>query len=375
MTIRVVDLFCGTGAITYGLEAASKDFVTIGGIDLDSAACKTASLNHGNAKFVCGSILDIGPDEFGAKIGATDEIDVIVGGPPCQGFSSLRPGRASRLEDPRNNLYEQFARYVEFYAPRVFMMENVVGMINQGGGALLIEILNRFRSLGYNVDWRILNAANYGVPQKRERFILIGCRSAKRIQFPVPTHRFKGRVIGTRIKEHYIQNELTGAPAITVDEAISDLPEIGSGQFAEKYTDEPTTSYQRWARLRAKSDLSMHIAANHNKKMLDIIRVAGTSKNHLPGDKQLSGFSSCYSRLSGDEPATTVTVKFTSPASSRCIHPWQDRAITPREAARLQGYDDSFIFAGTKSQIASQIGNAVPPLLGMALAPSILELL
>lgn len=375
MTIRVIDLFCGTGAITYGFQAYSDEFTTVGGIDLDAAACQTASLNHNDAAIVCGSIVDIEPHAFAEKIDTADNIDVVVGGPPCQGFSSLRPGRASRLEDPRNYLYEQFAKYVEFFAPRAFLMENVIGLINQGNGDLLKDILSRFRGLGYSLNWKVLNAANFGVPQKRERFILIGTRSQQKIRFPAPTHRFKGRVIGTRIKKHYIQNESSGLPAVTVDEAISDLPEISAGQCATRYLAKPKTLYQQWARCSVGSELSMHVSANHNKKMLNIMRIAGTSKNQLPDGLNLSGFSSCYSRLAGNEPSTTITVKFTSPASSRCIHPWQNRAITPREAARLQGFDDSFMFSGSKTQIASQIGNAVPPLLGKAIAPYILDVL
>lgn len=373
---EILDLFCGTGAISYGLHAHDKRFAVLGGIDLNEVACNTARANHPNGKFLCDSVTKLSPRQFADRIGVKS-IDMIVGGPPCQGFSSLRPNRQSNINDPRNELYRYFIEYVRYFQPSVFLMENVVGLVSESNGQLLGEIMNGFRKLGYAVDWRLINAANFGVPQKRERVILAGVkRSSKRtpeIRFPQPTHFFDGRVIGTRLKSHCIVNTTQGEPALTVTCAISDLPPLQAGERKNFYRAAPQTAYQRARRHGASKIVTLHQAANHNEKMLRVMRLAGASKGELPSGIVLSGFSSCYSRMAADEPATTITVKFTSPASSKCIHPHQDRAITPREAARLQGFDDVFQFCGSKTDIACQLGNAVPPLLGQALGPMFLE--
>ncbi|MDN2713220.1 DNA cytosine methyltransferase [Janthinobacterium sp. SUN118] len=377
-TYNMLDLFCGTGALSYGLETASQRLRTVGGIDADQAAARTAALNHPNAKIRCARIETILPEEMLALSGV-GTIDVIVGGPPCQGFSSLRPSRGAGLDDPRNSLYMEFVKYVHRLRPRVFLLENVVGMLTAGEGILVAEMLAGFQRAGYEVEWRILNAANFGIPQKRERFFLLGVRKSlgARVlpEFPVPTHRFAGKVIGTRMKDRYVVNQNSGLPPVTVWDAISDLPTLKSGESCTSYRTVALNSYQAARRRDNSSVLTLHQAASHNTKMLEVIKHAGSSIHALPKGLVSSGYSSCYSRLASDEPSTTITVKFTSPASSKCIHPIDDRAITPREAARLQSFDDSFLFAGSKTDIASQIGNAVPPLFGEAFAPIIERLL
>ncbi len=375
---NVLDLFCGTGALSYGIEVHSSRFRTVGGIDADKAAASTAALNHPNAKIQYGKIESVSPVEMLATTGA-EHIDLIVGGPPCQGFSSLRPGRGGSLDDPRNSLYKQYLKYVRELRPRIFLMENVVGILSAGDGALVTDMLKSFRRIGYSVDWRILNAANFGVPQKRERFFLVGTRKNLGDKvlptFPVPQHWFKGKVIGTRLRDNYIVNPDSGLPPVTVRDAISDLPSLRSGEAGASYETRPTTDYQSARRRKALARLTLHEAASHNEKMLNVIRHAGASIHALPKGMVGSGYSSCYSRLAFDEPATTITVKFTSPASSKCIHPLDDRAITPREAARIQSFDDDFLFAGSKTEIASQIGNAVPPLFGQVFAPVLEKML
>lgn len=377
---NMLDLFCGTGALSYGIETSSRRLRTVGGIDADQAAARTAALNHPNAKIRCERIESLPPEEMLALTGVSS-IDIIVGGPPCQGFSSLRPSRGAGLDDPRNSLYREFVRYVRTLRPRVFLLENVVGILTAGEGRLVSEMFAAFQNAGYEVDWRVLNAANFGIPQKRERFFLVGVRKSlgSRIApaFPVPSHWFAGRVIGTRLKDKYVVNLTSGLPPVTVRDAISDLPSLKSGESSSSYRKPTVTlpTYQAARRHGASSVLTLHVAASHNAKMLQVIKHAGASINALPPGLVSSGYSSCYSRLAFDEPATTITVKFTSPASSKCIHPVNDRAITPREAARLQSFDDSFVFAGSKTNIASQIGNAVPPLFGKAFAPVIERLL
>ena len=377
-TVNILDLFCGTGALSYGIETANSAFKTVGGIDADQAASRTAALNHPDAVIRCEKIELLTPEQMLALTEAP-RIDVIVGGPPCQGFSSLRPSRGEGLDDPRNSLYRQFLKYVQVLRPRVFLMENVVGILSAGEGRLVSEMLTAFKRSGYLVDWRVLNAANFGVPQKRVRFFLVGVRKnlgqKVRPSFPVPSHWFAGRVIGTKLKDRYIVNPSSGLPPVSLRDAISDLPTLKSGQSKNDYAKAPQTSFQAARRNGASSGLTLHQAATHNAKMLEVIRHAGSSIHALPQGLVSSGYSSCYSRLAYDEPATTITVKFTSPASSKCIHPRDDRAITPREAARIQSFNDSFLFSGSKTEIASQIGNAVPPLFGAAFGPVLEEML
>jgi DNA (cytosine-5)-methyltransferase 1 len=374
--LTVMDLFCGTGGISYGLSKASSSLAVAAGLDLDEAACATAKSNHPQALIRSLPVEEVDPREFAAAAG-TKRIDVIVGGPPCQGFSSLRPSRGTTLSDPRNHLYAEFQRFVGELRPKVFLLENVVGLVNATKGELLSDLIQGFEDLGYVVDWRVINAANFGVPQKRERFLLLGARSdcvpEGGIVFPTPTHMFSGRTIGIRDKERRISNEVAGKPALTAWDALSDLPSIDSGSSSDRYSSRPRNQFQRSMRS-GRTPLSLHVAANHNEKMLRVIRHAGSSKSELPEGMVTSGYSSCYSRISPDEPAPTITVKFTSPSSSKCIHPFDDRAITPREAARLQTFPDGFLFEGSKTEIASQIGNAVPPLLAAVFAPLIEEI-
>lgn len=374
----VVDLFCGTGALSYGLSARNNAFTTIAGIDLDRSAAATAAANHKSAYIICDRIENVSPETLLSKASRND-VDLIVGGPPCQGFSSLRPSRGKNLDDPRNALYKNFIKYVETLRPTVFLMENVVGLVNAGDGTLLKDLLDGFNKIGYAVDWRILNAANFGVPQKRERFFLIGTKQSavrqNQLLFPTPTHQFLGKVIGTRHKSNYVANPITGLPAIGVWDAISDLPSLASGERSAVYRSAPLNEYQLARRLTTNGPLTLHDAANHSQKMLEIIRHSGSSISSIPKGLITSGYSSCYSRLDAMEPSTTITVKFTSPASSKCIHPRDDRAITPREAARIQGFDDDFLFCGSKTDIASQLGNAVPPLFGAIFSDVFSEIL
>lgn len=161
-------------------------------------------------------------------------------------------------------------------------------------------------------------------------------------------------------------------PAVTVMEAIHDLPEVKAGESNTHYTDILVTEYEREMR-RGASTLTLHRATAHSKKMLEIIRLSGTNRSALPENLTSSGFSSSYSRLEPDNPSTTLTVNFVHPASNRCIHPYQDRALTPREGARIQGFPDIYKFAGTRAQIVKQIGNAVPPILARVFAQTIAE--
>lgn len=376
-----MDLFCGTGGFSKGFEQTGN-YRTVFGIDLLPIAIETFKANHPGALAVSGDIRRFSPEWVESKLPESDKlIDVIIGGPPCQGFSSIRPNRSSQKEDQRNHLFLDFLRFVEHFRPKAFVMENVVGLATFKEGSTLSDITAEFEKIGYRSDWRILNAAHFGVPQKRERLILIGTNVHTDIRFPVPTHFYVGSTIGHKAKSRMLQPDLFSmleadlSPAVSTMDAIGDLPAIGSGQQANQYDQEPITPYQSARRQSANQYLTLHKATTHSEKMLEIIRHSGENISSIPSHLISSGFSSCYSRLSADEPAVTITVNFVHPASNRCIHPVLDRALTPREGARLQSFDDDFVFNGTRTQITKQIGNAVPPLLGKAVALAVSQMI
>jgi len=366
----VLDLFCGVGGFSSGFEQTGV-FEVVAGVDLLGDRLDTFTANHANANAY-------GTDIRHFSIADFDEDNprpfVIVGGPPCQGFSSLRPFRNIEWADPRNNLAEEFVRVVAALLPEWIVFENVVGLLTHERGATLRAITDAFSALGYKIDSRVLNAAHFGLPQKRERLIVVGNRRGKSFRWPTPTHRLDARSMAGKTPlllqpDHKLLDSLP--PAVTLGEAIGDLPPLESGMQATKYGVSPMTAYEAFIRNGART-LTLHEATLHSPAMLEIIRHAGDNIHALPKGMVTSGFSSCYSRLSNSEPSTTITVNFVHPASNRCIHPVQNRALTPREGARLQGFFDTFVFAGTRTQTVKQIGNAVPPLLGKTIAEAVI---
>ncbi|TXY88878.1 DNA cytosine methyltransferase [Vibrio cholerae] len=382
-TMKVFDLFCGTGGFTKGFENSVKgNFDVKFGIDILETSVETFKLNHINAIGLSKDIRQVRRNEVSDMTSIRKgELDVLVGGPPCQGFSSIRPFRSTNDDDPRNTLFEEYASFVNYFRPKVFVLENVVGLATHKKGQTLEIMQECFHQIGYDTDWKLLNAAHFGVPQKRERFVMIGVERGAKILFPKPTHSYLGATIGYKDKSRILApktsdlfNDEPSLPkAISAMEAIDDLPPIASGETTNIYTSEPRTEYQKLRRKNNK-DLSLHIATKHSEKMMEIIRHSGKNIHCIPKHLITSGFSSCYSRLDADDPAVTITVNFVHPASNRCIHPTLDRALTPREGARLQSFDDDFKFFGSRTQITKQIGNAVPPLLGVAIADAISEM-
>ena len=381
---RIIDLFCGTGGFSKGFENSHNcSYSTVLGIDVLPIVIDTFRLNHPHAIGICGDVRELRRSDImeSMKCGRED-IDLIIGGPPCQGFSSIRPFRSFNDDDPRNTLFEEFASFVNFFRPKMFVLENVVGLATHKNGSTIESMADCFDGIGYDSNWKILNAAHFGIPQKRERLIMIGAMKGIKIKFPTPTHQYTGSTIGYSKKSRMLlpttsdlfNPSIKLQPALTVWDAISDLPPIESGERINKYTKKPLNDYQSERRKQA-IELTLHESTNHSPKMLEIIRHSGKNINSIPQHLISSGFSSCYSRLDADEPAVTITVNFVHPASNRCIHPIQNRALTPREGARLQSYDDDFVFAGNRSQVVKQIGNAVPPLLGQKIGKTLAELL
>ncbi len=385
--LKVMDLFCGTGGFSKGFENTGA-FRVAYGVDLLPAAVETFRMNHPEAVALTADVRSIRLSSVADQTGlSAEEPTVIVGGPPCQGFSSIRPFRSSHDDDPRNSLFEEFASYVNYFRPPVFVMENVVGLATHKKGSTIEQIQECFDSLGYSSDWRIMNAAHFGVPQKRERLVLVGAEAGINVTFPSPTHAGQFKTIGIKDRtRHLLPPPLTDEPslfmseesklpeALSVMEAIGDLPPVAAGECISEYMLPPQNDYQS-ARRRSATRLDWHVATNHTRRMLDIIRHAGSNITAIPQHLISSGFSSSYSRLDPDCPAVTLTVNFVHPASNKCIHPFQDRALTLREGARLQSFDDNFQFAGSRTQVAKQIGNAVPPLLGQAIAESVIDML
>jgi DNA (cytosine-5)-methyltransferase 1 len=370
--IPILDLFCGVGGFSHGFEKTGVFQVTAG-VDLLPDRVETFSANHLTATTFCTDIRELSIDVL-AKSGPVPQ--VIIGGVPCQGFSSIRPFRTLTENDPRNNLFEHFALVIQTLHPKFFVFENVVGLLTHKKGHTLRVILETFEGMGYKTQWKVLNAALYGLPQRRERLVIVGNVSGKSFEWKAPTHYFDGRsMAGKKHGQTEEQLPLFAVdlpPALHLMEAIHDLPELKAGESSATYrTDITPTAYEAAMRGNTKV-LTLHEATHHTPRMLEIIRQAGYNHDALPEGLTSSGFSSCYSRLEPDIPSVTITVNFVHPASNKCIHPYQDRALTPREGARLQGFEDGYKFTGNRSQIVKQIGNAVPPILGQVIAESIL---
>jgi DNA (cytosine-5)-methyltransferase 1 len=194
VTLRIADLFCGTGGFSYGFSQTGN-FDVVLGIDLRPSSAETFKANHPEAVAICDDIRKVPITDVAERLGrGSKSLDVIIAGPPCQGFSSIRPYRSINENDQRNSLFEQFILYIGFFRPRFVVFENVVGLLHHDRGKTLIEIKKAIEALGYSVDCHVLNAVAYGVPQKRERVIVLGKRGSSQLPlFPEPTHKYNGR--------------------------------------------------------------------------------------------------------------------------------------------------------------------------------------
>ncbi len=346
MEFKVLDLFCGAGGFSAGLEQV-KGFSTEVGLDFDKYAIETFSKNFPNAISICGDILDGNIKKEVIENSKKRKVNMIIGGPPCQGFSLK--GKNLGLEDSRNFLFKEYLNIVKELNPEVFIIENVKNILNSSSHYFRDEILKEIKALGYIVNFGVVNAKNYGVPQSRERALFIASKT-KFINFPNPVE------IGT-----------------TVRDAISDLAylESGEGQVISEYRDKPQSDYQKI--LRGKC-LQYHKASEHSKVAIEKLKMipAECGKEYLP--KELLGkqkFSTTWSRLEWDNISPTIDTRFDTPSNGKNSHPYLNRAITPREAARIQSFNDDFYFYGSKVAVCKQIGNAVPPLLAKAIGEQI----
>ncbi len=371
--LNSIDLFSGCGGMTLGFGWAG--FNSVLASDIDENCEKTFATNFPEIPFLCGDLSEFTKDEFDTII-SEKEIDVIIGGPPCQGFSLANKKRNKVSEDPRNKLFYEFVKTINWYNPKSFVMENVKGLLSMESGQVIKQIQNEFENagkFGYEVRTKVLKAPDYGVPQSRERIIIIGIRKDLELIPEFPPKKYEKEV--------------------TVEEAISDLPKINAGEGEEKlnYESKPTNDYQQFMRKNSKKVFN-HIAMRHTQRLIERFRAIQPGKNLLdvwethgavqrgnPNEKSKVKFSQNNLRLIANKPAPTIAASF----QSNFIHPFLDRNFTAREGARLQSFPDDFIFEGMRTKMSwekglsqyQQIGNAVPPLMAFEIAKTLKRVL
>lgn len=353
--INVMDLFAGVGGLSFGF-AKLKEFKIILANEIDPDISKAYSLNHPAVKMVTDDIKNLNESFF--KRNLKDRIDLIVGGPPCQSYSTL----GKRKMDARAHLFEEYCRILSILKPHAFIFENVSGLLSMEHGHLIETIKKKFLELGYSIKLKLLNAVDFGVPQFRERVIIVGTLGFNTFVYPKPTFFEKS----TGIKPFYR----------TVEDALSDMPILKSGQSKEFYRCDPLNDYQSFLRSNS-STLLDNDAPKNGKHLIEIMEALpdGGSKEDLPKEiRPKSGYGNTYAKMWWKRPAPTITRNFGTPSSSRCIHPRDSRALSTREGARLQSFPDDYKFFGSRAKKNLEIGNAVPPLLSLALAKQILEL-
>jgi DNA (cytosine-5)-methyltransferase 1 len=344
-----VDLFCGAGGLGLGLEQAGFTLVLANELEKDFAT--THSKNFPSCRTINAPIQKVDFRAERSVIGAT--VDLVAGGPPCQGFSTVGKKDA---RDPRNSLFVQFLRAVEELEPRFVLFENVAGFKRLYDGEMYDKTVEGLSTLGFEHVSSVLNAKDFGTPQSRERTIILAWRKGENpLAMPSPTH-------GTNER-----------PCLTLLEAISDLPPLKPGEERSDYLCDPQNDYQRLMRASG-GPLTEHKCAKYGDKMQQVISYVGRGGSimDVPEELRPKGyFKNTYARLLPDAPCMTITRNFGTPSSSRCIHPYQNRALSTREGARIQGFPDNYVFTGGKGSKNLQIGNAVPPALALALGKQI----
>lgn len=362
MAFKVIDLFAGVGGLSYGF-AHDDEFEIIAANEILEPMAKAYSSNHPSVMMYNKDIKDFSLDDLTRDLGVKKgDIDIVVGGPPCQAYSTV----GKRLiDDPRGKLFQEYYRILKELRPKLFVFENVKGLLSMQGGDLIKTIIALFESIGYHMQMRLLNAADYGAPQIRERVILVGTLDSKPFIYPKPTHYDPelGKPKDSSLK-----------PYVTLGEAISDLPSIKTGESATEYSCEPQNEYQKLMRANAPAEIHEHEVPKNNAKLVAIMEAlpdGGSPKDIAEELRPNSGFANCYCRLWWDKPSTTITRNLGCPSSSRCIHPRDPRPLSTREGARLQGFPDDYIFCGKRGDKHLQIGNAVPTFLSRAIKDSV----
>jgi DNA (cytosine-5)-methyltransferase 1 len=325
-SLKYIDLFSGAGGFSLGFDY--KGFQNVFSIDIESSFCKTYRYNFPNHQLIEKDICDVKDSEI-TYLKEFDTIDVIIGGPPCQGFSIAGNIGRKFVDDPRNRLFKEFVRFVKIIKPKFFVMENVARLYNHNKGKTRQEIITDFENLGYKVACKILNSADYGVPQVRKRVIFIGTSTDKKIIFP--------------------EKEVN--TYVSVKEALSRYPKLKSGE---------------------ESSVPNHVAMSHSEQMLTKMSYVtdGGDRNQIPLKiRPKSGDVRKYIKYASDKPAVCVTGDM-----RKIFHYDQNRALTVRELAKLQSFPDDFIFKGSKISQQQQVGNSVPPKMAESIASVIIKM-
>ncbi len=366
---HIIDLFCGAGGLSLGFEMAN--FRIDLAIELEENYYRAYRRNHSETQSLNKDITSLNCEEISDKYLKNKEIDGIIGGPPCIGFSTVGNRRP---DDPRNTLIFYFIQWVKHFKPKFFVMENVPGILSMGKGKVVEKVVNLYKEMGYNCKMELLLAADYGVPQLRQRVFFIGTQDKSVYSLKIQKTHKNNIVMKSDLEKNALPSYLT------VQDALSDILKINplTKQRVEKstikYNGPPLTHYQEY--LRENSDeLCDHFAPNHGEIVEKRISHIAQGMNHssLPKEFQLKGgYPNIYGRLHLDSPADTITGNCGCvSAPGRFIHPIQNRAISIREAARLQSFPDRYKFYGTMRDKYKQVGNAVPPLMAYAVAKSI----
>lgn len=344
---NVIDLFAGVGGLSYGFHSM-PEFNIILANEIKKDISTAYSLNYPEVAMLNCDICDLTSDVLMSALGR-QRVDLIIGGPPCQSYSTL----GKRTLDKRAGLFLEYKRILNLFQPKAFVFENVSGILSIDKGRLFKTIQKEFGELGYILKYKVLDAADYGVPQHRERVFLVGFKNQNLFEYPLPTHGGNGL-------KHYV----------TLKDAIGDLPVIESGESSDTYISDATNDFLRFVRDNG-DILTEHKSPNNGEHLIRIMKALkdGQTKKDLPEEiRPKSGYGNTYAKLWWERPSTTITRNFACPSSSRCIHPRDSRAMSIREGARLQGFPDSYKFYGSDSMKRLEIGNAVPPLLSCAIA-------
>ena len=403
--MKIVDLFSGAGGLTFGFyyNLVAGNFCKtnnkfIFANENNPAAAQAFAKNFPDVNMQNIDIRDLTEDKIKSLIG-DEQVDIIIGGPPCQSFSTV----GQRQFDEKAKLYEEYLRILKIVRPKMFLFENVKGLLsmkeifyetdNEGnilyqveekkkngrvikkkkplisgyGDLIINKIKQQFEEIGdgfgYNIKYEVLNAVNFGVPQFRERVFIIGIRKDLNIEWNWEFSQ----------KKPY---------RITIEEAISDLPNLNENENKTEYVCDPQNDYQKLMRSNC-TCLTQHFCGQYGDKIRTVItnikQGQGRYDFNALIDKGIidekyrltSGYANTYGRLVANQPSTTITNNLCTPSGLRCIHYGQDRALSPREGARIQSFPDGFQFYGTRTDVTKQIGNAVPPLLAIAVAQKI----
>ena len=383
-----IDLFAGVGGISLGLEWAGFEILFAN--EFDTEIGQSFQNNFPTANVLIDDIRNINFKKLSDQFKIKKDVDLIVGGPPCQGFSMANRKRIE--DDERNTLFLEYVRFVKYYQPKCFVIENVMGMSSEtiNTGTLEDKVADAMKSyfddLGYAISFRMFKAEEHGVPQMRRRVMVIGTRLNNKKELLV------SGAIGNLEKEYLSKEDLfkqaqntnqislfehkkTYHNPTTVWDAISDLPRLKAGEFADEYSNKPINEYQKFMRKGSRK-LQNHAATPHADDVVTRIKLIkqGLNFESLPEElKTKSHHSGAWGRLEKENLSPTITTRFDTPSTGRVIHPIDHRTLTVREAARIQSFPDTFIFSGSRTSQGKQVGNSVPPLVAEAIGRMIIK--